>query len=214
MPWAEHRDTAQKWAHDRTIAHWAVFSGDLAKADLRTMRESAAACQQDGAAWALVLPPNRVASAAELDLTSIISLGPDAPAPFGLFAALQQAGIADVRQLGVIAASRETLDAAHRAGAGAVVGVATSPGARHALVPGQPDVIIAPGEFAALDAARYASDRAHRERVLLNPGPAVVSDRVHRAVAGPDLCHREPEYSDILDNVRARLLAVAGVPDD
>jgi 2-aminoethylphosphonate-pyruvate transaminase len=66
----------------------------------------------------------------------------------------------------------------------------------------------------ALDAERYSSSRAHRQRVLLNPGPSVVSDRVHRAVGGPDLCHREPEYSAILDDVRRKLLEVAGVPDD
>jgi len=74
--------------------------------------------------------------------------------------------------------------------------------------------MIEPGDFAALDAERFASGRAHRQRVLLNPGPSVVSDRVHRAVGGPDLCHREPEYSDILERVRRKLLAVAGVPDD
>ena len=63
-------------------------------------------------------------------------------------------------------------------------------------------------------AARFASTRSHRQRVLLNPGPAVVSDRVHRAVGGPDLCHREPEYSDILEGVKRKLLRVAGVGDD
>jgi 2-aminoethylphosphonate-pyruvate transaminase len=41
-----------------------------------------------------------------------------------------------------------------------------------------------------------------------------VSDRVHRAVSGPDLCHREFEYSEILSGIRRKLLAVAGVPDD
>jgi 2-aminoethylphosphonate-pyruvate transaminase len=75
-------------------------------------------------------------------------------------------------------------------------------------------VIAAPEEFADLDGTRYASDRAHRQRVLLNPGPSVVSDRVHRAIAGPDLCHREPEYSEILEGVRRKLLRVAGVGDD
>jgi 2-aminoethylphosphonate-pyruvate transaminase len=214
MPWAEHRDTAQRWASERAITLWVIFSGDLSESDLGTLRESKAAVQEDGAIWALVLPPNRAASTPELALAEIISPGPAAPAPFGLFAALQQAGVEDVRQLGVMGASRAVLDAAHRAGAGAIVGLATTPEARRTLVLSQPDVIIRPGEFAALDAERYASDRAHRERVLLNPGPAVVSDRVHRAVSGPDLCHREPEYSDILDTVRARLLAVAGAPDD
>jgi 2-aminoethylphosphonate-pyruvate transaminase len=214
MPWAEHRDTALQWARERAITLWALFSGDLPEATLQSLRASAAVSKEDGALWVLVLPPDHVPSAAELELTVLISLGPDAPAPFGLFAAMHQVGVEDVRRLGVIAASRAVLDAAHRAGAGAVVGIATTPDERRSLVPGQPDVIISPAEFAALDAERYASDRAHRERVLLNPGPAVVSDRVHRAVAGPDLCHREPEYSDILEAVRAKLLAVAGIPDD
>jgi 2-aminoethylphosphonate-pyruvate transaminase len=82
------------------------------------------------------------------------------------------------------------------------------------LLDAQPDAIVEAGEFAALDQSRYASGRAHRQRVLLNPGPAVVSDRVHRAMGGPDLCHREPEYSDILEGVKRKLFRIAGVGDD
>jgi 2-aminoethylphosphonate-pyruvate transaminase len=78
----------------------------------------------------------------------------------------------------------------------------------------QPDVIVTPSEFAALDRSRYAGNRAHRQRVLLNPGPSVVTDRIHRAVAGPDLCHREPEYSEIFDRVRQKLLHIGEVGDD
>jgi 2-aminoethylphosphonate-pyruvate transaminase len=47
--------------------------------------------------------------------------------------------------------------------------------------------------------------------VLLNPGPSVVSDRVHRAIAGPDLCHREAEFEALAREVRSDLLRVAGV---
>jgi 2-aminoethylphosphonate-pyruvate transaminase len=117
-----------------------------------------------------------------------------------------------VRRLGVLGASREVLEAGHRAGSGAIVGIAgRDPVARRPLLDAEPDAIIAPDEFTDLDRDRYASGRAHRQRVLLNPGPAVVSDRVHRSVAGPDLCHREAEYSAILDRVRDRLFRVAQV---
>lgn len=44
--------------------------------------------------------------------------------------------------------------------------------------------------------------------ILLNPGPVVVSDRVRNALMGPDLCHREPEFSQILGRVRQKLLRV------
>lgn len=44
--------------------------------------------------------------------------------------------------------------------------------------------------------------------VLLNPGPVTLSRRVREALAGgPDLCHREPEFSTLLASIRARLLA-------
>lgn len=43
---------------------------------------------------------------------------------------------------------------------------------------------------------------------LLNPGPVTLSARVRSALAGPDLCHREPEFADLQDNIRQRLLQV------
>ena len=43
---------------------------------------------------------------------------------------------------------------------------------------------------------------------LLNPGPVTLTPRVRGALAGPDLCHREPEFFDMQDRIRARLLAV------
>ena len=42
--------------------------------------------------------------------------------------------------------------------------------------------------------------------ILLNPGPVNVSERVRRALAGPDVCHREPECAALLARIRARLL--------
>jgi 2-aminoethylphosphonate-pyruvate transaminase len=48
--------------------------------------------------------------------------------------------------------------------------------------------------------------------ILLNPGPVNVSDRVREAAAMEPICHREPEYFDLQDDVRARLLALFGLP--
>jgi 2-aminoethylphosphonate-pyruvate transaminase len=42
--------------------------------------------------------------------------------------------------------------------------------------------------------------------ILLNPGPVNVSPRVTAAMARGDLCHREPEFADLLDSVRAKLV--------
>ncbi len=40
--------------------------------------------------------------------------------------------------------------------------------------------------------------------VLMNPGPVVTDHRVRAALAGPDLCHREPEFADLMRSVRQR----------
>jgi len=47
-----------------------------------------------------------------------------------------------------------------------------------------------------------------RKMILLNPGPTNVSDAVLRAASGPLVCHREPEYFNLQDQVRERLLRV------
>jgi 2-aminoethylphosphonate-pyruvate transaminase len=44
--------------------------------------------------------------------------------------------------------------------------------------------------------------------ILLNPGPVSLSERVRRSLLSPDLCHREPEFFDLQEEIRARLLAV------
>jgi len=47
--------------------------------------------------------------------------------------------------------------------------------------------------------------------VLMNPGPVNVTARVRRSLLGPDICHREPEFSDILFNIRKGLLGLFGI---
>ena len=51
-----------------------------------------------------------------------------------------------------------------------------------------------------------------REWILLNPGPANTSQAVKDAMVTPDLCHREPEFFEVMRECRARLagLAVGG----
>ena len=49
-----------------------------------------------------------------------------------------------------------------------------------------------------------------REWILLNPGPANTSPRVKHALLTPDLCHREPEFFEVMRECRERLVRVAG----
>jgi len=48
--------------------------------------------------------------------------------------------------------------------------------------------------------------------ILLNPGPVTLSAGVRAALTGPDLCHREPEFADLQDDIRTRLLQVYDLP--
>ncbi|MEU9081125.1 2-aminoethylphosphonate aminotransferase [Streptomyces sp. NPDC048357] len=49
-----------------------------------------------------------------------------------------------------------------------------------------------------------------RRQVLMNPGPVVTDDRVRTALAGPDLCHREPEFAELMTRVRHKATLVSG----
>jgi 2-aminoethylphosphonate-pyruvate transaminase len=49
-----------------------------------------------------------------------------------------------------------------------------------------------------------------REWILLNPGPANTSPRVRQALMTPDLCHREPEFFEVMRECRERLVRVVG----
>jgi 2-aminoethylphosphonate-pyruvate transaminase len=53
-----------------------------------------------------------------------------------------------------------------------------------------------------------------REWILLNPGPANTSRRVKEALVTPDLCHREPEFFEVMRECRERLVRAAGVAPD
>jgi 2-aminoethylphosphonate-pyruvate transaminase len=52
---------------------------------------------------------------------------------------------------------------------------------------------------------------AEREWVLLNPGPANTSPRVRQALVMPDLCHREPEFFEVMRECRRRLVDTLGI---
>ncbi|MBA3779381.1 MAG: alanine--glyoxylate aminotransferase family protein [Chloroflexi bacterium] len=213
MPRADSAETGHRWATERAIDLWALFAGDLSGEELQQLEGGLIAVRRDGGRSALISTSNK--ETIQGGMTDLVVLGRAAPSPYGLFAALEAADLADVRRLGVLGTDPVSLEAGHRAGAGAVVGLAPrEPARRRPLLAAQPDVIVEVGQFAGLDHERYSSHRPHRERVLLNPGPAVVSDRIHRAIAGPDLCHREPEYTVIFERLRAKLLRASGAADD
>lgn len=48
--------------------------------------------------------------------------------------------------------------------------------------------------------------------VLLNPGPSCTSARVRHALDRGDMCHREPEFTEVLWSIRDRLPAALNVP--
>lgn len=50
--------------------------------------------------------------------------------------------------------------------------------------------------------------------LLLNPGPVTLSPRVRESLLQPDLCHREPEFFDLQDEIRTRLLTVYPLAPD
>jgi 2-aminoethylphosphonate-pyruvate transaminase len=54
---------------------------------------------------------------------------------------------------------------------------------------------------------------AEREWVLLNPGPANTSRAVRQALVTPDLCHREPEFFEVMRNCRELVCRLAGCRD-
>jgi 2-aminoethylphosphonate-pyruvate transaminase len=146
---------------------------------------------------------------AELD-GAIVVAAEDAT-PFAIFAAMDVTGVDDVRRVGVLGSSAVHLAAGRKAGAGAVVALTGAAGIRE-LLDAEPDAIVDPVDFPELYAERYGRERLLRPLVLLNPGPALTTERVKRAAAGVDVCHREPEWAGVEERVRDKLRAVAGVP--
>jgi 2-aminoethylphosphonate-pyruvate transaminase len=45
-----------------------------------------------------------------------------------------------------------------------------------------------------------------KKLILMNPGPVNVTDKVRDAQLQGDLCHREPEFSDLMGSIRKKLL--------
>jgi len=52
---------------------------------------------------------------------------------------------------------------------------------------------------------------APKRQLLLCPGPVNTTAHVKNALGGPDLCHREPEFSDLLQTTRAKLVHALGL---
>lgn len=48
--------------------------------------------------------------------------------------------------------------------------------------------------------------------ILLNPGPVSMTARVRAALAGEDVCHREPEFKALVGRVREKIAGVYGSP--
>lgn len=53
-----------------------------------------------------------------------------------------------------------------------------------------------------------------RNLTLLNPGPVNVSEKVRKALLTPDICHREEEFSQLLQQVRRKILRVLNLNSD
>ncbi len=52
------------------------------------------------------------------------------------------------------------------------------------------------------------------ERLLLGPGPSLISPRVMRAMGAPMLSHLDPQFLEIVDDLRARLARVFQAPEE
>ena len=50
--------------------------------------------------------------------------------------------------------------------------------------------------------------------ILFSPGPSNISERVRHSLLAPDIGHREPEFSVLLQEVRRGIRQVAGLADD
>ena len=44
-----------------------------------------------------------------------------------------------------------------------------------------------------------------RPTILLNPGPVTLSDRVRQALLREDACHREPDFAQLMLDIKNRI---------
>lgn len=63
----------------------------------------------------------------------------------------------------------------------------------------------------AEERAALSAMRARRRQLLFCPGPVLVSRRVKRAMAAPEIGHREVEFSEVLNRTRQKIGKVFGV---
>jgi hypothetical protein len=156
MPYADTIATVRSWSDDRSIAVWTLFAGDLPTTTQAVLAAELEQVRNDGAGVVLVVPDNVTPTPLEKRLADVIVRGPLPPSPFGLLVALAAVDVPDVRRLGLIGGSRDALVAGQRAGAGAVIGVAShDPAGRLDLLRGQPDRIVEPAEFGATRGPRW-----------------------------------------------------------
>lgn len=52
-----------------------------------------------------------------------------------------------------------------------------------------------------------------KKYILLNPGPVNIKESVRRALLGPDMCHREPEFGRLLAQCRKKILKAFDIAD-
>ena len=161
--------------------------------------------------WVVVGPNIRLGPAAA-DGAAMRTV--DAGDAFAIFDAMRDAGVDDVRRLGVVSRTVDGVRLGHKAGAGAVVAIADTVEETVGLLSAEPDAVIAEDDFEDLYADRYGSGRHFRPQVLLNPGPALTSNSVKRAAAGVDVCHREPEFTLLEARIADKLRRVGEIGDD
>ena len=53
-----------------------------------------------------------------------------------------------------------------------------------------------------------------KRTVLMNPGPVNVTDKVRNAQLRGDLCHREPEFSNLMQSIRKKLVLAFGIEQE
>ncbi len=207
MPVALLPETAHRWATRRAIDRWIVILAGIPVEEHDALAAELRRITEDGGGVTLAGDPATPALAEVAD-----RLVPDTAARDArTMATTAWLDVDDIRRAGIVAAEPGRIVAGSATGAGAVVALLAGerrPDRR--LTWTEPDAMVTIEGLAALDAERWSASRAHRERVLLNPGPTVTTDRVHRAAAGPDLCHREPEYGAIARRVRSKLLMAVG----
>ncbi|MDD3938993.1 MAG: 2-aminoethylphosphonate--pyruvate aminotransferase, partial [Bacilli bacterium] len=53
-----------------------------------------------------------------------------------------------------------------------------------------------------------------KRNILLNPGPATTTDTVKASLMAPDMCHREQDFVNVIEKLRADLVKIAKGNDE